>query len=218
MALDVDPAQIQFGTVPSGRGAVRSVALTGPDAGHTKLLSATIDRASPAREPEATPLLEAHAVEGPPGSVEVSLAPDAPSGRFYALITLHTDHPLVPSLQLRVLGEVGSAVRLRPERLLFRNNGQEGEQTRTISVRGAGPESVSVLGVESNDPRLRTTYAAQPNGRTKVDVTFDGHPQADHETAVVVIRTSSPDQPRIEVPVEIVRTAPPAASPAPQTH
>lgn len=111
VALDLEPAHLDFGTIPVGRGATRTVKLIGPDAAQTKILSASVEvpRTARAQTPSPSPVVLAHNGEGDAaGSVELSVVPEAPEGTFFAQLKVRTDHPLVPELMLRVQGLVGA--------------------------------------------------------------------------------------------------------------
>jgi hypothetical protein len=206
--LDFEPRQVNFGTVSRGQGATRTVKLVGPDAPKTKLLSATVQpaRSGQVRATRPEPVVLARLGQGAQaGTVELSLAPDIPSGRFYGQLMVRTDHPKVPVIHLRVLGTVQGAVALRPERVVFSNAEDGRAQTRTLVLRSTTDEPVRVLEINADHPALTATASQDTSGRTRVNVTWNGTLQGDREVATLVILTSSPEEPRIEVPVEMHR-------------
>ena len=112
IALETDPPFVDFGALDPGAAAVQSIKLTGHDAPTTKVTSVRIDPMGP-RRPDVDPIVLAEVGEGSPASVELSVRPDAPEGRFYALVTIETDHPTVRVLKMRALGQIGEVMTIR---------------------------------------------------------------------------------------------------------
>jgi hypothetical protein len=159
-------------------------------------------------------VVRARAAEGAEaGVVELTVSPDAPTGRFVGDLVVTTDHLRVPELRVRIIGSVRGSVVLRPEHLFFKNVVEGVGQSQTLYVGSANDRPIEVLETIVDHPALEASFAEASGGRTEVTVTCDGKIQRDRESATLTIRTSSPEEPRIEVPVEIYRLKPQAAPP-----
>jgi hypothetical protein len=224
--LDVDPRYVNFGVVARRSGATRSVDLIGPDGATTKPLGVTYKglRTTPDRGSSKDSVVQARlAGEEEPGAVVLSLAPDAPLGLFDGIAVIETDHPKLQQLSVRVRGTVTGDVTYRPQFLTFRNLEAGTEQTRLLTVQGSGDEPLEILEVASSHPALAATFSDMGNGRTRVSVTCNGELGREREIGQLVIRTSSEEDPRVEVPVHMFRlkrpdprpVRPPAGRPTP---
>jgi hypothetical protein len=216
--LDLEPRFVNYGAVFRGRDTTRTVKLVGPDASRTKLLSAEFKplrarRPAGATQEPAVVARVAGDAEAP--TVEVSIPPDAPAGQFDGNIVVKTDHARLPELLVRVRGSAYGAVTFQPQRMVFRHLEEGVEQTRTLMITSTSEEPVEVLEVVAKHPALTASIAEQTAGRTRITVTCNGKLRRDHEATTVVVRTSSPEEPRIEVPTFLTRIRGRAARPAP---
>jgi len=219
--VDLEPRQVTFGSVIRGEGATRVVRLAGRDAAKTKLLSATVQglRADRTRSGTQSRVVRAQLAEGAEaGVVKMTVAPDAQAGQFLGELVVTTDHPGAPELRVRVIGSVRGSVVFRPEHLFFKNVVEGMGQSRTLFVESANDQPIEVHGISVDHPALEASFERIADGRTQVTVTCDGKIQRDRESATLTIRTSSPEDPRIEVPVEIYRLKRQAAPPTSKTE
>ena len=67
------------------------------------------------------------------------------------------------------------------------------------------PRELEVLEVGVSHPSLSATFEAVNERRTKITITHSGETRAERETTALSIRTSKPDDPQLQVPVEIYR-------------
>jgi hypothetical protein len=220
--LDLEPRFVNYGAVFRGRDTTRTIELVGPDASGTKLLSAEFRPLRARRPADATP--EAAVVARVAGdaeapTVEISIAPDAPTGQFDGNVVVKTDHARLPELVVRVRGSAYGAVTFQPQRMVFRHLEDGVEQTRTLMITSNAEEPVEILEVVAEHPALTASIDETTAGRTRITVTCNGKLQRDHEATTVVVRTSSPEEPRIEVPTYLTRVrgraVRPASSPKP---
>jgi Protein of unknown function (DUF1573) len=132
--------------------------------------------------------------------VRLTVLPTAPDRAFDALVTLKLDHPKIPEVILRVRGFPRRPIMARPERLYFGAVTAQAPVTRDVMLaRTEG--AFRVLGVETDDPRLRTEIIAEPAGRgCDVIVTCQGGGKPGPLKGVITIRTDDPGCPRIVVP------------------
>jgi hypothetical protein len=226
IVLDLEPRYVNFGVVTRRAGATRFVDLVGPGAAETKPLSVMFKPlriAQRAATAEESIVLVRLAEDSEAGAVELTLAPDAPSGVFDGLVVVQTDHPKVPELTARVRGTVMGDVTYRPQFLTFREIEEGTEQTRTLTLSSSGDDPVAVLEVGSKHPALTASFAEMVNGRTQITVTCNGAIRREREVSTLVVHTSSDEDPRLEVPVHMFRkkqsdprpVRPPAAKQAP---
>jgi hypothetical protein len=201
--LGLEPRSVNFGNAFRTKGATRVVKLVGRDAAETKVLSVTFKplRAAKASGAAAAPVLVTQLTEATAsGAVELSLAPDAPSGHFDGQLLVQTDHPEMPQLVAVVRGIVHGTVSFRPQRLIFNNIEQGVEQTQTLTLAGTADQPVDVVEVENDHPALTTAVSKVKGGLTEIAVTCNGKIERP-QSARLTIRTSSPEDPRIVVPV-----------------
>jgi len=211
--LDLEPRQLNLGLTPRGEASSRTVKLSGPEAAGTDIVSVTYQNTRRSRtQPVARrPIVIARLPEGDRAdTIELTVAPDAPSGPFYGRLLVATDHPKATQLSLAVQGTVRPAIRVRPRSLVFRTAGEGVSQTRTVTVGGAGEVAAELLGVELDHPALEASVVPPDprNGRAKIAVTWNGKLDGDREKATMILRTSHPQEPTVEVPVLLERAAP----------
>jgi hypothetical protein len=208
VAVSLEPGSLDFGTVSRGRETTRAVKLVGRDAAKTKLLSAKVEplgaRRSKTPPPEPT-LLAKLTEEGETRGVELSIAPKAPSGSFYGQLVVQTDNPQVKRLTARVRAKVQASVAARPQRVRFHIPEGGGQQTQKFVVHSTDGRPLDVLEVKAHHPSLEASFTPVNERRTKVTVTCNGETRLDREMTTLSVRTSSKDDPQIEVPVEIYR-------------
>jgi hypothetical protein len=221
VALELDPRQLDFGNLERGKGATHTVRLAGRDAAKTRILTVEVQGLRSGRSARTPPeqLLVTRTGEGErAGTVEISVLPDAPVGPFHGTLQVGTDNPNVPSLSLLLQGVVRSTVAVRPERLRFRHDGQI-DLTRVLMLDSTTDEKVRVLEVTAGNPALDIAFHEVAPGRTEIRVTLDGAAAGSLQATRLTIRTSSPQDPLIVVPVEVRQVGsspePPVAPPAP---
>jgi hypothetical protein len=216
VVLGFEPRMVNFGNVFRSKEATRAVKLVGRDASETKLLSATFEtrRSGKRRGGNTDSIMVTRMIETPTGTVEMSLVPDAPSGYVDGQLVVRTDHPEVPRLTVRVRGIVHGDVIFQPQRLVFSNIEAGVEQTQMVTLSGAGDQPVEILEVGSNHPALTVSVSEAAAGSTQITVTFNGKIERD-QSARLIIRTSSAEDPRIEVPVLMYRLKRQAERPPP---
>jgi len=206
IALDLAPPVVNFGTVSRGDLVRHSVKLVGRDAPATKVTSVTVLMAlagGAPDQPESSVLLARPGEGERAGSVEVSIVPDAVAGRFDGRLSIKTDHPQVPDLPLRVVGIVQGSVALQPERLLFRDLQEGSEQSQSITLSSRTEQPVEVLEASIDHPALTAQVTEDPSGGIRVTVTYNGALQPHRAVATLVLLTSSTEDPRIVVPVDL---------------
>ena len=208
VVVDVEPRNVDFGVVLKGSDTTRTVQIVGQDAAKTKLISVSIEplgarrNMTPASDPVVLAVVKE---EGETRSVELSVAPDAPSGYFYGQLVVVTDNPKATHLTARVRVKVQSSVIAKPEQLRFSVPEEGGEQTQELILRSTNGKPLEVLEVGVDHPSLSVTFVQLNERRTKLTVTCNGETQRDREATVLSIQTTSKDDPRIEVPVGIYR-------------
>jgi hypothetical protein len=123
---------------------------------------------------------------------------------FTAMVTLHTNRPNRPTLQLHVVGYPHTSVAANPPRLYFGEiaPGDPLPIKRTITLfRREGP--FKVLSTTASDPALTVTVESGPERDfSDVRVAYTGGWKPGPVAGTITLRTDDPARPVIEVPFE----------------
>jgi len=208
VVVDLEPRNIDFGAVFKGSDATRMVQIVGKQAAGTKLVSVSLEPlgARRAENPAPAPALLATVKEdGETRGIELSVAPDAPSGYYYGQLVVVTDNPKATHLTARVRAKVQASVVAKPEHLRFSFSEAGGEQTQVLVLRSTNGDPLEVLEVSVHHPALSATFVQVNERRSKISITCTGEFQNDRETTALSIQTTSTEDPRVVVPVDLYR-------------
>lgn len=141
----------------------------------------------------------------PPGDyayVAVRLDTARLSGRTVKTVTLFTDDAAFPAHPLTLIGTVRTDLALAPP-ALFLGRVRRGETVRreVQLVPGGVAGGHTAERVESDTPAIRARLAARDGGAQALEIELDGSVAAGRFDDVVRIRTTSPRQPLLELPV-----------------
>lgn len=141
----------------------------------------------------------------PPGDfvhVAVRLDTARLSGRTVKTVTLVTDDAALPTHPLTLMGTVRTDLTLTPP-ALFLGRVRRGETVRreVQLLPGAGAGEFTAERVETDTPAVRARLATREGGAQALEVELDGSVAAGRFDDVVRIRTTSPRQPLLELPV-----------------
>jgi hypothetical protein len=208
VVVDLDPRNVDFGSVLKGGDVTREVKIVGQQAADTHLISVSLEPLGARRnQPSAsapTVLAEVKG-EGETRTVELSIAPDAPSGYYYGQLVVVTDNPKATHLTARVRAKVQASVVTNPQHLRFSIPESGGEQTQELVVRSTNGEPLEVLEVAVHHPSLKASIHRVNERRTKITVTCNGEIGATQESTALSIQTTSKEDPRLQVPVDLYR-------------
>ena len=197
--LLVSTRRVEFGDVDANLGAMREIYIKDPGDGSLEVEEVVSD----------SPVLHASFVATGRGQGEerifpvlLTLRPDLPLGAFEASITIVSNHPKEPSLRIPVFARVKGDIEVSREALFLglvkRGEGASG----TLSLRartgaGFGVDSVRT----SSDFITADLSSGDPRMDYVVTVGLSETAPPGPVRGEVVIRTDSPRQPRIVVPV-----------------
>ena len=205
VAVDVQPTRIVQAQIPVGAQPTNAVMLTGLAGTPFEVLAveANSDRVSARVE----------TVES--GRVyRVLVYPTKPlePGQLDANLTIRTDHPQRPTVEIPVSFMALSDLVVAPRELVFPIASEE-PVTRYIIVRATGQHAFQLSHVEAPEDGIKTEVTPfGPNGY-RIQI-LNLRPRMDLNQKVIRIHTAIPGQPPLEVPLRIIAPAP-APSPAP---
>lgn len=208
VVVDLNPLNVDFGAVFKGSDERRVVRIIGKDSTATNLVSVSIEPLGAGRNkpPASEPVVLANVTgEGESRSVELSIAPNAPSGYFYGQLVVVTDNPKATHLTARVRVKVQSSVIANPALLRFSIPEGGGEQVQELVLRSTDGKPLEVLDVAVHHPALSASFVQINERRTKITVTFNGETRVERESSALLVKTTSKDDPQVQVPVDIFR-------------
>jgi hypothetical protein len=133
----------------------------------------------------------------------VELGPDAPVGPVSTEIVLETSHPKAERVPVKVYGVVRSLIHVTPTQLQFGAVDASARPARNlIVINNRDNGSVRVTGADVNDSAFETSVSTIEDGKryqVTVAVKTDAAPGA--RDAVLTLKTSDADFPRVEIPV-----------------
>ena len=140
---------------------------------------------------------------GGEGRVTVTLDTARMAGRVTKVVTVYTNDPDTPVAALALTGEVVTDLVATPP-ALYLGKVRRGEAvSREVQITSGRPgEIFSVTGVEHSNPSLRATVDPRADGPgQRVLVTLDRDTPLGHLNDQLTLRTTSPRQPVLTVPV-----------------
>lgn len=194
----VSPRSVEFHTIRKGQSATREVYLFDP--GHTDL--EVTDAVS--HSPFITTMVEPIRTEGEFSRyrVRIELSTDVPIGELKTKVTIHTNHPKEPEVEIPVSATMKGAVGLHPG-LLFLGIVKEGEEGRgSIMVSSVSEQPVKIERIDNplNHVSVKVTPQVQGKEYLITAILRDTAPAGTIEGEIVV-HTSDPDEPQLRVPV-----------------
>ncbi|NIM06667.1 MAG: DUF1573 domain-containing protein [Armatimonadetes bacterium] len=134
--------------------------------------------------------------------VTVTLNPDLPAGEFTSAITLHTNHPKQPQIEVPITARIKSTIDCFPKTIFFGfvGKGMEKKATVTISADNARPLKIEKI----DNPLDYVSIEASPQIRDKeylIIVALKDTAPPGRIKSEIVIHLGDPDQPLLRVPV-----------------
>ena len=139
---------------------------------------------------------------GRTGAVEVSLDTSGLSGRQAKAVRLRTNDPQVAEIELTLHGEVAADLRVEPDRVYLGRIGRGEVATGVVNVIVLRPE-VAITSVSSESGQLEVSRAPldEPLRGVRLIVVPRTNGEPGRFSDSIVVSTTSPRQPRIEIPV-----------------
>lgn len=194
VALDVQPprimqAQLAAGTQPTNAVTLNGIAgtafqVTAVDAGNDRF-KASVETLEEGR------------------MYRILIWPSQPlaPGQLDATITVRTDHPKRPSVEIPIVLIANTELTVAPRELILSTASEE-PVTRYIIVRGQQGSTFKIHDVELPDPDIQVAVTPFGNQGHRVQLS-NLRPRADLNQKVVRIITDIPGQPPLEVPIRI---------------
>ena len=194
----VSPRAVEFHTIRKGETPTREVYLFDP--GHTDIQVADVVSDSPLITARVDSIGTRE--EFPRYRVTLTLDASAPLGRLESKVTIHTNHPKEPEVEIPVSATIKAAVYFHPD-LLFLGivkKGQEGKGSIIVSTVGDRPLKIDKI--DNPVGHVSVEIIPQVQGREYLITAIlkDTAPTGTIKGEIVVY-TNDLDEPRLRVPV-----------------
>jgi len=213
-SLLVSRRRIYFGEVDASLGATREIFVKDPGDGSLRITDVV------AESPNLGVLLGGKAISKPEVEetvfpVQVTLEPGLPVGPFEGAITIISNHPKEPRVQIPVVAMVKGDIEVSPE-ALFLGFAQEGQiLSKSVSLRARTPRAFSIENVCTSPDLFSVEISPKAGGREYVaTVSLKETAPAGLVKGEVHFHTDSPLQPTVTVPVSAFVQAEPTGAPA----
>ena len=124
------------------------------------------------------------------------------SGRTTKVVTVYTNDPAAPVFALTLTGQVQSDLVATPTPLyLGKVRHGEGARREITVVPGRPGGTYTVVDVQHSNPALRTTLVPLDGGGQRIDVELDRDVPLGRFSDQLTLRTTSPTQPALTIPV-----------------
>jgi len=134
--------------------------------------------------------------------IEATFDPATPVGTLAALVHVHTNHPTDGVLSLSVFGAQRQPLVVTPPTAALGDVRPGPTYRRTLRLQNLGHARVEVEDVTSNVPALRAEVSKLPDGRSyEIALRLDAAMPKGAFAGTLVIRTTSREQPRLEIAV-----------------
>jgi hypothetical protein len=154
------------------------------------------------RHREAAPAERASEVEGRQWVVEAAVVSDAPVGPLTGFIAVRLDHPRQREVRIPLSGFVRPTLAVTPPAIALGDVDGRAPRRLVLSVRNFGDEPVDLQAVASDVPGIATAVVPVERGRRyRLEVVTGPEIPEGAFTGTISIRTSTPRQPVVEVPV-----------------
>jgi hypothetical protein len=139
------------------------------------------------------------------GRIHVAASSECPAGRHEAIVSIYTQDPMYPQLQVPVtlVKQAARAVSVKPASLVFHDTGQA-IASRLVRISAADQQAVVIESVSTDHPALACTWAPGPGPDATVKVQVHRGKLGSEQESVVHIHLRSPQRQVLTVPVSIV--------------
>jgi hypothetical protein len=139
---------------------------------------------------------------GRTGAVEIGLDTTGLSGPQAKVVRLRTNDPQVAEIELSVHGEVAADLRVEPARVYLGRIARGEVATAVVTVVVLRPE-VAITGITSESGQLELSRVPleEPEQGVRLIVVPRTNGEPGRFSDSIVVTTTSPRQPRIEIPV-----------------
>ena len=196
-AIRLDPGEIDFGNVPCGQTAVRTLTLR--SAARDKLQITSVQCPEGLVTAEVRESLEGDTLVH---QVQFRLRPDAPAGSFRKSAQLDLNHPQTHRVRVKLTGQVHGFFLPDATSISFGQLKQGVTRTRQLRLTATAPGIHRVQSAVCNDAGVGVEVQPLEGGRDfAVRLTLPPDRPPGPVKARLTIMTDDPLQPRIEIPV-----------------
>ncbi|MBI2842401.1 MAG: hypothetical protein HYX78_03285 [Armatimonadetes bacterium] len=141
-------------------------------------------------------------IDGSAHLVCLRLAPDAPIGEMSSKITIETNHPKDPKVEVPITGSIKGHIDIFPDTLFFGllRQGEGGRKKITISSSADEPLVIEKIDSPLSDLVVRSVPDKE-SGKYQLVCTLLGTAPAGYLKSEIRLHTNDPLQPEIKVPV-----------------
>ncbi len=133
--------------------------------------------------------------------LEIRLAPAAQPGRLNERIRVMTSDPVVPDIELAVLGELTGALGF-PERLEIAGRFAGVPASGTLPIRRLSGPPFRILSATANDVHLRIAVVTLTQGEAyDIEITVLPDMPRGRHSCLLLVETDRPDQRQISIPL-----------------
>lgn len=140
--------------------------------------------------------------ESPGYQIDIAYDGSLPVGTFNERLTILTDNPDSPKVQVSLRGKVVGSVRVVPNTVTLGVIKGDTLPTRTIHVSAASGKDFQITGLEATSPLIAAEYTKdETSNRYTVTVTLTAKPPAGAFSEKLRIKTNDPSENLVEIPV-----------------
>ena len=144
----------------------------------------------------------AEGTELPTYNIEITCGGDLPRGDFRENLTVHTDNPDYPTMNITLRGSVVGAVRVTPNAVALGVIKDGVIPSRIIRVFAVNKNDFEITALEPTDPLINADMSKEKdNNRYSINVTLKEPPPVGAFSGKLIIKTNVPEEDAIEVPV-----------------
>lgn len=140
--------------------------------------------------------------EMPTYNIEVTCDGSLPSGNFNEKLTIHTDNPDYPTMNVTLRGNVAGTVRVTPNAVALGVIKDGVIPARRIRVYAVDKDDFEITGLEPTSALIKTDMTKEENtDRYSINVTLTESPPIGAFSEKLVVKTNVPEEESIEIPV-----------------
>jgi len=132
--------------------------------------------------------------------ITVTLKPGAPLGTLKSKVTVFTNHPKEPVVEIPVTAEIVGDIKIQPDTLFFGMLKKNGEAEASVILCTVGNKPFVIKQIISSLDYISVVAAPVMDGH-KIIATLKKNAPAGNIKGEVIVYTDSPDQPQIKIPV-----------------
>jgi len=125
-------------------------------------------------------------------------------GRVVTQVDVVSTHPKVPSLAIKISGNVTGDISFAPQTVMLMGGASATAEQKQAKVTVAKPagDALEILGVTASNPGLKPSFRMTKEGReAEITVKYDGPALTSALNATVIVKTNDARQSAVEIPV-----------------